>query len=149
LKIRILLLSLVIILQGCATTSPYCAVPHEESADAVTLVIYRPDASYGMLYSTPMAIDNCRIRNLSNNSYLIYKLPAGNHRIAAERRALEIGGDGFVEGNFKAGKTYFLHYSISPDTYYVSSSYFTTSTDFFLVSKDQALQIMPKLAKKF
>jgi len=149
LKIRIFFLSLIAILQGCATTSSYCAVPHEESDDAVTLVIYRPDASYGLLYSTPMSIDNCRIRNLSNNSYLIYKLPAGHHRIAAEKRALEVGGDGVIEGNFKAGNTYFLHYAIRPDTYYVSSSYFTTSTDFFLVSQEQALQIMPKLGNKF
>ena len=137
-KIRILLLSLVITLQGCATTSPYCAVPHEESADAVTLVIYRPDASYGMLYSTPMSIDSCRIRNLSNNSYLIHKLPAGNHRIAAERRALDVTFTGIVDQNFTAGNTYFLHFFIRPGTSYFS-----------IVSKEQAIQAMPKLDKKF
>lgn len=137
-KIRILLLSLVSILQSCATTSPYCAVPHEDSDDAVTLVIYRPDASYGLLYSTPMSIDNCRIRNLSNNSYLVYKLPAGNHHIAAERRALEVSFTGIVDQKFKAGNTYFLHYFIRPGTSYFS-----------IVSREQAIQAMPKLAKKF
>ncbi|MDO6713448.1 DUF2846 domain-containing protein, partial [Aliiglaciecola sp. 2_MG-2023] len=145
---RILALILVTFLAGCATTSPNCEIPRAEGEAATTIVIYRPSAMYGILYSTPFSIDNCRIENLSNNSFLVYKLPAGQHRIAAERRAMAVGGDGVVSGNFEAGKTYYLHYSMSAgDSYYAPGVGvgFTTSTQFYITSKELALEVMPDL----
>ncbi|WP_292959426.1 DUF2846 domain-containing protein [Neptuniibacter sp. UBA6509] len=149
---RILILFLVALIQGCATTSPYCQVPQVSGEDSATLVIYRPDAAFGMFYSTPMSIDGCRIADLSNNSYQVFDLPSGNHRVAAEKKALATGGDGVIEGNFEAGKTYFLHYSMSPGSpFYLPGGGvgFTTSTTFFLVTKEHAIQAMPKLQGQF
>lgn len=151
-KLRMLIVLFLVLLQGCATTSPYCRIPQTDGNNGATLVIYRPDATYGMLYSTPMSIDGCRISDLSNNSHQVFQLPSGHHRIAAEKKAFASGGDGVVEGKFEAGETYFLHYSMSPGSpFYLPNGGmgFTTSTTFFLVTKEQAIQAMPKLQDKF
>lgn len=149
---RILILLLVALIQGCATTSTYCQVPQASGKDRATLVIYRPDDAFGMFYSTPMSIDGCRIANLSNDSYQIFDLPSGRHKIAAERKAFAMGGDGVIEGDFKAGETYFLHYSMRPGSpFYLPNGVmgYTTSTTFFLVTKEQAVKAMPKLQGTF
>ena len=147
---RVLIIALVLVkfLTGCATTSPRCDIPSVEAEESAKIVIYRPSAMYGILYSTPFSIDNCRIENLSNNSFLVYRLPAGQHRIAAERHAMSSGGDGVVSGNFEAGKTYYLHYSMSPGEFYHAPGVavgFTTSTQFYITSREHALEAMPKL----
>lgn len=92
-KFSIIILTLVLTVTGCATTSPRCDLPKAAfSSDETTLVIYRPDAFYGILYSTPFSIDGCRVNDLSNNSYHMYKLPAGVHKIAAEEKSFATGG---------------------------------------------------------
>ena len=147
-RVLIIIAVLASILSGCATTSPSCDIPRSTGDDATTIIIYRPSALYGILYSTPFSIDNCAIKSLGNNSYQVYKLPAGHHRIAAERRAMAVGGDGVVEGNFEAGKVYYLHYSMSAGSSYYAPGVgvgFTTSTQFFITTKEAALEIMPDL----
>ena len=142
--------AIILIITGCATRSPRCDIPLAEGENAATLIIYRPSAMYGKIYSTPFSIDGCRIENLSNNSFLVYKLPAGPHKIAAEKYAFAVGGTGEVSGNFEAGKTYYLHYSMSAGSAYytpVTGVGFTTSTQFFITTEEDALKIMPKLAE--
>ncbi|WP_445363349.1 hypothetical protein ACJJIQ_00455 [Microbulbifer sp. ANSA003] len=104
---------------------------------------------YGILYATPFSIDNCRIANLSNNSYQVHKLPAGQHRVAAETHPFSVGGDGVVSGNYEAGETYYLHYSMSAGSLYYMPNIgigFTTSTHFYLTSRETALELMPELS---
>jgi len=143
------ILALCLFISGCATTSPRCDIPRAEGDKAVTIVMYRPSASWGILYSAPFSIDDCRVKNLRNHAYVVYKLPAGFHRIAAEHRAMENGEDAVLSREFEAGKTYYLYYSIGRDrTYYVPPTYFFSSTgaDFYFTSKEHALRLMPKLA---
>lgn len=148
-KVISLLFISIVFLSSCSTTSPFCEIPKALSEDqSAEIVIYRPDAFYGILYSTPFSIDGCRVNDLSNNSYMSYRIPAGEHIISAEVKALSYGGDGVVKGNFEAGKTYYLHYSISAgESYYITNSVvgFTTSTQFFMVDKLTAFKLMPKL----
>jgi hypothetical protein len=147
-RILMIMILVVFALLGCATTSPSCAIPVANGKDATAIIIYRPATSYGILYSTPLSINNCAIESLSHDSYLIYKLPAGHHRIAAERRAMAYGGDGVIAGFFEAGKVYYLHYSIGTGgAYYVPGvgAGFTTSTNFYITRKEDAIKIMPRL----
>jgi hypothetical protein len=122
-------------------------VPLATGLEATTIIIFRPSAFVGIIGSTPFSIDQCRIESLWNDQYAVYKLPSGKHRIAAERHPLAIGGDGVITGSFDAGKTYYLHYSMSVGSpYYAPSGLgFTTSTNFYIVPKEQALRAMPKL----
>lgn len=148
-RIVVHLLFLSLSLSGCATTSPVCAIPTATGKDAATIVIYRPSGSYGRYYSTPFSIDNCRIENLDNNSFAVYKLPSGNHRVAAERHALAQGGDGVVSGNFEAGKTYYLHYSMKLESTTIIptvGAWSTNSTQFYISTKEHAFEVMPQLA---
>lgn len=80
-----------------------------------------------------MSIDRCRISNISNDSYIAYKLPPGLHRIAVEKRNLEFGGGAIVEMTFERGKTYYLRQSVS------------LVADLSVVDKETALSEMPSL----
>jgi len=164
---------LALFLSSCATIKE-CNVPLAKGMNATKIVIFRPYSFYGSLFSTPLSIDNCRIKNLSNNSYLVYNLPFGKHRIAAEKRLFAVGGDGVVDNNFEAGKTYFIHYSMkavpkktNPEiskiskqleklsqarakergyiSVPISKTNYTTSTLFHIVNRATAIQQMPKL----
>jgi hypothetical protein len=150
-KPLIIILTLVLVISGCASTSPRCDLPKAVSAtDETTLVIYRPDAFYGILYSTPFSIDGCRVNDLSNNSYHVYKLPAGVHGIAAEEKSYASGGDGVVSGTFEKGKVYYIHYSMSAGDFYSVAGVagFTTNTQLGVVTQEFAYKVMPKLAEK-
>ena len=136
---------------GCKSTSPYCSLPKAKSIeDETTIVIYRPDALYGVLYSTPFSINGCRVDDLSNNTYQVHKLPAGKYTIAAEEKAFAVGGDGEVFGDFKKGQTYYVHYSMSAGDFYSAAGIagFTTDTQMAVVDKDFAYKAMPQLAEK-
>lgn len=87
-----LLITLLALTASCSTVSPYCTLPKTEEIEGAKLVIYREKALPGALYSTPMSINRCSIGNLSNDSYKVYVLPSGHHRIAAEKRMFEAGG---------------------------------------------------------
>ena len=144
----IIYIFLLVTLTSCATISPICDLPSTEEKETVKVIIYRPSAMYGLFYPTPFSINNCRIQSLRNNSFLIYELPAGNHRIAAERHAMSVGGDAVISGNFEAGKTYYLHYSMSAGSSYYAPGLgagFTTSTQFYITTKQHALDMMPML----
>jgi len=145
------LLLIVLSISSCKSTSPYCTLPKAESQEnETTIVIYRPDALYGVLYSTPFSINGCRVKDLSNNSFQIYKLPAGIYTIAAEQKAFAAGGDGEVHGEFKRGKTYYIHYSMSAGDFYSAAgvSGFTTDTQIAVVNQEFAYDAMPELAEK-
>ena len=122
-----------ILLSGCATTSPQCDVPAAEDNESTTIIVYRPNKYAGYLYSTPMSIDNCRVESLSSDSYVVYKLPPGNHRIAAETRNLELGGVSIVEQNFEQGETYYIKQTVN-FTAFINE-----------VTKEKALEDMPAL----
>ncbi len=150
-KFYITILILVLTITGCAATSPKCELPKAaSSSDETTLVIYRPDAFYGILYSTPFSINGCRVNDLSNDSYHVYKLPAGVHKIAAEEKSYATGGDGVVSGTFEEGKVYYIHYSISAGDFYSTAGVtgFTTTTQMGVVTKEYAYKVMPKLGEK-
>ncbi|RJE73265.1 hypothetical protein CWB96_07970 [Pseudoalteromonas citrea] len=150
-KLYIIILTLVLTITGCATTSPRCELPKaSSSSNETTLVIYRPDAFYGILYSTPFSINGCRVNDLSNDSYHVYKVPAGVHKIAAEEKAYANGGDGVVSGTFEEGKVYYIHYSMAAGDFYsiAGAVGFTTTTQMGVVTKEYAYKVMPKLAEK-
>ena len=145
-----LMLFALIAITGCQSTSPRCSLPKAESAqNETTIVIYRPDALYGVLYSTPFSINGCRVEDLSNNSYQVHKLPAGNYTVAAEEKAFAVGGDGEVYGEFQKGKTYYIHYSMSAGDFYsvAGVSGFTTDTQIAVVTQEFAYEAMPILAE--
>mgnify|MGYP001060103953 CR=1 FL=1 len=141
------ILIMAFIVSACTSTSPTCELPRAVPSEETTIVIYRPDAFYGILYSTPFAINGCRVKDVSNNSYHVYKLPAGTHQIAAEKKIYASGGDADIIGEFEKGKTYYLHYAMTPGDFYSVGgvSGFTTSTNFAVVSKEFAYKTMPKL----
>jgi len=118
------ILIMAFIVSACTSTSPTCELPRAVPSEETTIVIYRPDAFYGILYSTPFAINGCRVKDVSNNSYHVYKLPAGTHQIAAEKKIYASGGDFYSVGGVSG---------------------FTTSTNFAVVSKEFAYKTMPKL----
>jgi len=131
--ITIFLLSLLVV--GCATVSPTCNVPRASGDEAINIVIYRPNGVVGILYATPMSIDHCRVHSLSNNSYIVYKLPPGIHRIAVEKRTLELGRGAHVEQDFESGKTYYLRQNVN------------LVAGLTVVDENQAFSEMPKLKK--
>jgi Protein of unknown function (DUF2846) len=124
---------LSVAVSGCSTVSPLCDIPIAEGDEATTIVVYRPSGVIGALYSTPMSIDNCRAKNLSNNSYIVYKLPPGEHRIAVEKRNIEFGSGANVTQKFNRGEMYYLKQNVN----FVA--------DLMLVTKEEALIDMPEL----
>lgn len=80
-----------------------------------------------------MSIDQCAVGSLANNSYYIYNLPAGRHRIAVEKRMFEFGSGAAIEMEFKAGEIYYLRQTVS------------LVADLGLVDKNFALSEMPQL----
>ena len=124
-----------VLLAGCSTVSPRCDVPRASGNEGARIVVFRPSALVGMLYGTPLSIDGCRVQNVGNDSCAFYVLPPGNHKIAVEKRTAELGSGQVVEATFEAGKTYYLHQSVS----------FVAGLS--LVTEEAALKEMPELAK--
>lgn len=83
-----------------------------------------------------MSIDHCRISNIGNDSYIVYKLPPGLHRIAVEKRNLEFGSGAIIKMTFESGKTYYLRQSVS------------LVADLLVVDKGTALEEMPNLKQQ-
>ena len=135
-KVPVLALA-VTLLAGCSTVSPVCSVPTASGPQAANLVIYRPGAMVGVLYATPMSIDHCRINDLDDDAYVVYRLPPGMHRIAAEKRALELGSGAQVEALFEAGKTYYLRQHVN------------LVAGLAIVDRERALSEMPRLEGLF
>ncbi len=142
---------LLLFMSGCSSTSPYCALPKAESEeDETTIVIYRPHAVYGIFYSTPFSINGCRVNDLPNNSYHVYKLPAGQYKIVAEEQMFADGGSGEVTGVFEKSKTYYIHYSMTAGDFIGAPGVyvFETDTHIAIVPQDYAYSVMPELAEK-
>lgn len=129
----ITIIIIMLTMAGCSTVSPTCNVPRASGNDSTTIVIYRPSAFVGILYVTPMSINHCRVESLSNNSYVVYKLPPGTHRVAVEKRTAELGSGEHIEQLFEAGRTYYLRQNVS----------FVAGIE--IVSKEKALSEMLKL----
>lgn len=129
--IAVLFLSLTI--SGCATISPTCDVPRASGDEAASIVVYRPSGLVGALYSTPMSINNCRVKSVANNSFVVYQLPSGVHRIAVEKRTMELGFGAHVEQEFEGGQEYYLRQNVN------------IVAGLSVVSKEKALSDMPKL----
>lgn len=132
---KLILLGLVC-LSGCATTSPTCHVPFSSDENAAKIVVYRPYGLVGLAYSTPMSINGCKVGSLSNDSYYVYPMPPGLHRIAVEKRVLELGSGASVEMKFEAGKTYYLR------------QYVDFVANLAVVDKSTALREMPRIEQQ-
>ena len=129
-------LSVVLIalfITSCSTVSPTCDVPTASGENATTIIIYRPHGVIGALYATPISIDGCRVASLRNNDFHIYYLPHGTHKIAVEKRALELGVGAHIEQYYEKGKVYYLRQNVH------------MVADLNLVEKSKAIAEMPKL----
>jgi hypothetical protein len=128
-----LILTLALLVSSCSTLSPVCDVPRAPENESAKIVVYRPAAFVGAVYSTPMSIDNCKVGSLGSGAYVVYHLPEGIHRIAVEKRALELGAGANIKQLFEIGKTYYLLQNVS------------FAASLVLVEADQAFREMPEL----
>jgi hypothetical protein len=142
---NVVLWVLLIPLAGCATTGQQCTPPAPSASNAAEVVVYRPHAR--QLFSSPISIDDCIVGELEEGSFIRYKVPAGRHKIRAEKRALADGGDGEMSSEFGAGTTTYLRFWLAKEKYrgFLIAPLYSWLGKFAVVDEATAKQELPGL----
>ena len=100
-----LLLVAVLALSGCAVSPPgakECTLPVPSADNAAEVVVYRPHILEGSGVSYGIAIDNCNVGGLEDNSIIRRKVVPGKHKVQAEKSE--------ITSEFKAGTTTYIRF---------------------------------------
>ena len=99
------LLIVVLALSGCAVGPPAakdCTLPVPTADNAAEVIVYRPHIQAGSLVPYGIAIDNCNVGELEDNSIIRHKVVAGKHKVQAEKSD--------ITSEFKAGTTTYIRF---------------------------------------
>ena len=108
-----------------------CEAETVPPAEATRIIIYRTLGFVGLAVPTQISIDRCRAGAVKANSYQVYLLNPGVHRVAP------VGpGNSWVESEFEKGKTYYLRQIVGLANFKIE-----------LTDKETAVSKMAKLKK--
>ncbi len=78
--IRLIMLTLVLLLSSCVSL-PKCSQVIAAEDLSSRIIIYRESALLGFADAQNISLNECRMGNLWNGSYLVQDVPAGKHTI--------------------------------------------------------------------
>lgn len=113
--IRIGLLGVLLVLGGCAATTPYIAPLALNEANASIIYVYRTDVAYhSMNPEKPFFfLDGKLVGQLGTGQFVRFIVAPGNHTLSSRESFVFSPGheSGNLKGKFESGKTYYFRYS--------------------------------------
>ncbi|WP_169336965.1 DUF2846 domain-containing protein [Amphritea japonica] len=106
---------IILLLSGCASTSPYVPSSTLNESNASVVYIYRTDVAYhSMNPEKPFFfVDGKLVDKLGTGQFVRFIVEPGSHTLTSRESVVFAPGreSGNLQGEFESGKTYYFRYS--------------------------------------
>ncbi|GGK68113.1 DUF2846 domain-containing protein [Amphritea balenae] len=122
---------IILVLTGCASTSPYVPSSTLNESNASIVYIYRTDVAYhSMNPEKPFFyVDGKLVGKLGTGQFVRFIVGPGSHALTSRESVVFAPGreSGNLQGEFESGKTYYFRYSKNLTSMYHTGAGFIMS----------------------